>query len=263
MAVSSHSISPHLGCAPSGGAASFGPPSFGPPSFGPYRRRRVPSRRRGCCPRGRLARRVLGFIVTPPPIHLDRVTLRRGGREVVRELTGTFAPGSLTAVVGPTAPAVDTAPALLPACFRLLPAVSTGEASCPPGDRAAAAGGPLSTAFPDLPARDVIALGDGPLAWVCFVRIGSREKIRRGGPLRWPPWALTVWSPLLDRLRCRPASSSGSCSPAPWSRDAPVILLDEPFSAIEAGVPRPICWRSSAAGIARAAPSSRYCTTSN
>ena len=47
-----------------------------------------------------MARRCLGHPVIAPPIKLDHVTLRHGAREVISDLTGVFAPGSLTALTG-------------------------------------------------------------------------------------------------------------------------------------------------------------------
>src|SRR5882724_11329354 len=56
--------------------------------FVPHGRRRIADH-----PRGRGAWRGvacdhLGLVVTPPPIRLSHVTLRRGGRDVVRDLSG-------------------------------------------------------------------------------------------------------------------------------------------------------------------------------
>src|SRR4051812_21209888 len=73
----------------------------GPPSVVPHRRNWLAPGPRRTGPRRGLARRFLGAIMTTRPIRLERVTLRRGGRNLVRELTGTFAQGSLTAVAGP------------------------------------------------------------------------------------------------------------------------------------------------------------------
>src|ERR1022692_4078016 len=92
----------------------------------PGRRNRFAAYPGRCGPRDRVARRVLGFVVMPPapmpgPIRLDRVSLRRGGREVVCDLSGSFAPGSLTAVAGPNGAGKST---LLLAMCGMLPVAS-------------------------------------------------------------------------------------------------------------------------------------------
>ena len=56
--------------------------------------------------------------MTPPPIRLEQVTLRLGGRAVVRDLTGTMAPGSLTALAGPNGAGKST---LLKSIAGLIP----------------------------------------------------------------------------------------------------------------------------------------------
>ena len=55
--------------------------------------------------------------LAPPVIRLDQVTLRRGGRDVVRNLSGSFAPGTLTAVAGPNGAGKSTL--LLAMCGQL------------------------------------------------------------------------------------------------------------------------------------------------
>jgi len=100
----------------------------------------------------------LGFNVIPPPILLDHVALRRGGRDVLRDLTGTFASGSLTAVAGPNGAGKST---LLHALCGALPVASgrIGRGGLDP--RAIALlpqEGRLDRAFP-ISCLDVVALG--------------------------------------------------------------------------------------------------------
>jgi zinc/manganese transport system ATP-binding protein len=168
-------------------------------------------------------------MTTPPPILLDRVALRRGGREVVRDLTGTFAPGSLTAMAGPNGAGKST---LLHALCGALPVASGCLDRGGLDPRAIALlpqEGRLDRAFP-ISCLDVVALG-----WTArlglFRRIGRDQYAMAGRALA---------SVGLDGLGDRPigALSAGQFQRVLFARtivrDAPVILLDEPFSAIDA-----------------------------
>jgi zinc/manganese transport system ATP-binding protein len=167
--------------------------------------------------------------MTPPPICLDHVTLRRGGRDVLRDLTGTFAPGSLTAVAGPNGCGKST---LLLALSGLLP-VTTGridrgrvhsrEIALLPQE------GRVDRSFP-ISCRDVVALG-----WTA--RLGL---FRRIGREQYAAADRALASVGLDGLGSRRigALSAGQFQRVLFARtivrDASVILLDEPFSAIDA-----------------------------
>lgn len=189
------------------------------------------SGRRGA--RGGVARRDLGFVVTfasipGAPIRLEHVTLRRGGRDVVRDLTGSFAPGSLTAVAGPNGSGKST---LLHALCGLLP-VASGRIERQGLDARAIAllpqEGRLDRSFP-ISCRDVVALG-----WTA--RLGL---FRRIGREQYAAADQALVSVGLDGLGHRPigALSAGQFQRVLFARtivrDAPVILLDEPFSAID------------------------------
>jgi zinc/manganese transport system ATP-binding protein len=212
-------------------------------------RSRSPPHSGRCGARGGLARGSLGFgmiarptsaesawsaippiSATPlPQIRLDRVTLRRGGRDVVRDLTGGFAPGSLTAVAGPNGAGKTT---LLHALCGMLP-VASGRIERAGLDARAIAllpqEGRLDRSFP-ITCRDVVVLG-----WTArlglFRRIGSAEYAVADEALA---------SVGLDGLGHRPigALSAGQFQRVLFARtivrDAQVILLDEPFSAIDA-----------------------------
>ena len=162
------------------------------------------------------------------PIRLDGVTLRRGGRAVVSDLTGSFAPGSLTAVAGPNGAGKST---LLQALCGLLP-VASGRIERGGLDPRAIAllpqEGRLDRSFP-ISCRDAVALG-----WTA--RIGL---FRRIGHQQYAEADLALASVGLDGLGTRPigALSAGQFQRVLFARtivrDAPVILLDEPFSAVD------------------------------
>jgi zinc/manganese transport system ATP-binding protein len=171
----------------------------------------------------------MGFGMTPPPIRLDHVTLRRGRRDVLHGLTGTLAPGSLTAVAGPNGSGKST---LLLAVSGLLPVASgridrgrmhAREIALLPQD------GRLDRSFP-ISCRDVVALG-----WTA--RLGL---FRRIGREQYAVADRALASVGLDGLGSRRigALSAGQFQRVLFARtivrDASVILLDEPFSAIDA-----------------------------
>jgi zinc/manganese transport system ATP-binding protein len=164
--------------------------------------------------------------MTGASIRLQHVTLRRGGREVLRDLTGTFAPGSLTAVAGPNGAGKST---LLHAICGLLP-VSSGRIDRFGADAALLPQeGRLDRSFP-INCRDVVALG-----WTA--RMGLFRRIGRD---QYAAADRALASVGLDDLGVRPIGSlsAGQFQRVLFARtivrDAPIILLDEPFSAIDA-----------------------------
>ena len=167
--------------------------------------------------------------IPPAPIRLDGVTLRRGGRDVVRDLSGAFAAGSLTAVAGPNGSGKST---LLLALCGLFP-IASGRVERSGLDARAIAllpqEGRLDRSFP-ISCRDVVALG-------CTARIGL---FRRIGREQYEVADRALASVGLDGLGSRPigALSAGQFQRVLFARtivrDAPVILLDEPFSAVDA-----------------------------
>lgn len=202
-----------------------------PPSTVPVGRNRIAARRRRGGTGFRVARRVLGIVVTagPPPVRLEQVTLRRGGRDVVRELTGGFAPGSLTAVTGPNGAGKST---LLHALCGALP-IASGRLDRGGLDARSIAllpqEGRLDRSFP-IDCRDVVALG-----WTA--RLGL---FRRIGHQQYAAADRALAAVGLDGVGPRPigALSAGQFQRVLFARtivrDAPVILLDEPFSAVDA-----------------------------
>lgn len=148
---------------------------------------------------------------------------------MVSDLTGSFAPGSLTAVAGPNGAGKST---LLHALCGLLP-VASGRIDRGGLDARAIAllpqEGRLDRSFP-ISCRDVVALG-----WTA--RLGL---FRRIGREQYAVADRALASVGLDGLGARPigALSAGQFQRVLFARtivrDAPVILLDEPFSAIDA-----------------------------
>jgi zinc/manganese transport system ATP-binding protein len=163
------------------------------------------------------------------PIRLEHVTLRRGGRELVKDLNGAFAPGSMTAVVGANGAGKTT---LLHALCGLLPigsgridrdGLTARDMALLPQE------GRLNRSFP-INCRDFVALGWAARAGL-FRRIGQE-------PYAAADRALAAVG--LDGFGRR---SIGALSVGQFQRvlfartivrDAPAILLDEPFSAIDA-----------------------------
>lgn len=171
----------------------------------------------------------MGIVVTPPPIRLDRLTLRHDRVDAVHDLSGVFSPGSLTALVGPNGAGKTT---LLRALVGLHRPVSgtIDRGGLRPSDIALLPqGSQLDRQFP-IACRDVVALGltgrRGP-----FRRIGAADRAAAEDALA---------AVGLPDHGARPigALSSGQFQRVLFARmmlqDAPVLLLDEPFSAVDA-----------------------------
>ncbi len=168
--------------------------------------------------------------MTPPPLRLDNVTLSRGGRTVARNLSGVFAPGSLTAVTGPNGCGKST---LLQTLAGVLPLTAGRISHAPdialPDIALLAQEGRLDRGFP-INCRDVVALG-------ATARLGYFRDI--GGALAGDAQAALA-AVGLPRFGDRPigALSAGQFQRVLFARallrDAAIILLDEPFSAVDA-----------------------------
>jgi zinc/manganese transport system ATP-binding protein len=166
----------------------------------------------------------------PPPIRLDRVTIRRGGRDLARDLSGVLAPGSLTAIAGPNGAGKST---LLSVLGGLRPAdhgridrggLPAGAIALLPQE------GRLDRAFP-VSCREVVALGRGPHTGL-FRGLGpddfaaadrALDAVGLGGLGQRGIGALSVGQ--FQRVMFART----------MVRDAQVILLDEPFAAVDAG----------------------------
>ena len=165
-------------------------------------------------------------------IALDNVELRHAYRVVLSGLSGTIETGSLTALIGPNGSGKTT---LLRAIAGLHPVTSgrIERGGLGRGDIALLAqGGHLDRSFP-ITCRDVVALA--------ATRLGPFRSIGR------PQLAATVRA--LDRVGLaemaqRPiqALSAGQFQRVLFARtimqDAKLILLDEPFTAVDAATTR-------------------------
>ena len=164
----------------------------------------------------------------PPPITLDQITLRHGRRDIVRDLSGVFSPGSLTALIGPNGSGKTT---LLRALARLhapargridLGGLSRSDIALLPQAST------MDRSFP-ITCRDVVALGSA-------ARLGPFRAI---GPaqLDEADQALVAVGLHDDGKRQIGALSTGQFQRVLFARlivqDAPVLLLDEPFSAVD------------------------------
>jgi zinc/manganese transport system ATP-binding protein len=205
--------------------------NHGGPTF-PDRRRGRPSWPGRNDYRLRLARCGLGPVTVVSAIHLDHLELRHGALPVLSALSGTFQPGSLTALVGPNGAGKTT---LLRAIMGLHPPASgridrggllaSDLALLPQGTQ-------LDRSFPII-CRDVVALaapGLGPFRALGRRRLAAAsEAISRVG---------------LAGLEMRPvqALSAGQFQRLLFARtilqDAAAILMDEPFSAVDAATTR-------------------------
>jgi len=155
--------------------------------------------------------------------------LRRGGRDVIRDLSCGFAQGSLTAVAGPNGAGKST---LLQALCGALP-VASGRIERGGLDPRSIAllpqEGRLDRGFP-ASCRDVVALG-----WAA--RVGL---LRRIGRMQYDAADQALAAVGLEGLGAQPigALSAGQFQRVLFARtmvrDAPLILLDEPFSAVDA-----------------------------
>lgn len=159
-------------------------------------------------------------------LRLDRLTLARGGREVVSALSGNFERGTLTAVTGPNGAGKSTlvealAGRLAPVAGRLERATGLRVAHLPQQSV-------LDRQFP-IRVGDVAALG----AWS---RIGLWKAL--GGGLRREVDEALATVGLLGCAQ-RPISdlSVGQFQRVLFARlllqDADLILLDEPFNAVD------------------------------
>jgi zinc/manganese transport system ATP-binding protein len=162
----------------------------------------------------------------PPAIRLSDVTVAHGRRPAVHHLSGRFAPGTLTAVVGPNGAGKTT----LLRALAGLHAVSEGRIEVPRGARIALLpqGAAIDRGFP-IACLDVVLLG-------LWAETGPFRAIPRAGRERAEQALAAVG---LAGFARRPV---GSLSAGQFQRllfarlllqDAPVILLDEPFNAVD------------------------------
>lgn len=163
--------------------------------------------------------------MTPAPVALRNVTVAHGGRPAVHHLSGEFAPGSLTALVGPNGAGKST---LLRAIAGLHAPIE-GVIEARPGQVALLpqqAG--MDRAFP-IACLDVVLFG-------VWNQAGAFAPLRHAQRHRADDALAAVG---LSGFARRPV---GSLSAGQFQRllfarllvqDAPVLLLDEPFNALD------------------------------
>ncbi|HKJ63659.1 MAG TPA: metal ABC transporter ATP-binding protein [Hyphomicrobiales bacterium] len=167
--------------------------------------------------------------MTAPAIRLCDLTLSYRRHPAVHHLTGTFEPGSFTAIVGPNGAGKST---LLKGIMGNL-AVDHGEIRIDGIDRRDIAYLPqqneLDRAFP-IQVLDLVALG----LWRrtgAFARVGGEDLVRASD-------ALSAVGLRGFETRMIGTLSGGQFQRALFARmllqDAKVLLLDEPFTAIDA-----------------------------
>ncbi|GGD92767.1 ABC transporter [Aureimonas endophytica] len=163
------------------------------------------------------------------PLTLDNVTVAYGRHPAVHHLSGVFASGSLTGIVGPNGAGKST---LLKAMMGYLP-LSTGRIART-GIRAADVAylpqaAEIDRSFP-ITVADMVALG----AWSRFGLFGA---LRRSDAQRAVEALASVGLEGFER-RAIGELSAGQFQRVLFARlllqDARVVLLDEPFTAIDA-----------------------------
>ncbi len=165
----------------------------------------------------------------PPPIVLHDLTCVHDRHPAVHHLSGRFAPGSLTAIVGPNGAGKTT---LLRALAGLHP-VHDGRIDrgglAPDRIALLAQVGTLDRSFP-VSCRDVVALG----AWA---RMGAFRRLPADAAARTDAALQEVGLAGFER-RLIGTLSAGQFQRVLFARlavqDAPVLLLDEPFNAVDA-----------------------------
>ncbi|MBV9290659.1 MAG: ATP-binding cassette domain-containing protein [Hyphomicrobiales bacterium] len=162
-------------------------------------------------------------------VHLTAVTVRYGSRTALEAVHGSFTEGSLTAVVGANGAGKSTLLMAIAGTVRL----ASGAVACPARMQGRLAFLPqlaaIDRGFP-LTVAELVALG----GWRAFGAFRAPSPALRA---RAEEAAATVG--LAERMRRRLSElSEGELRRALFARlilqDAAVILLDEPFAAVDA-----------------------------
>ncbi|AZY47821.1 metal ABC transporter ATP-binding protein [Bordetella avium] len=167
----------------------------------------------------------MGHVVTPAAIELESVTFGWRGQPAVRDVSGRFAPGCMTAIIGPNGAGKSTlvkglAGVLAPMSGRLH-RDSTSVAWLPQAAE-------LDRDFP-ICVLDAVVLGG-------WRRIGALRAVDGDETAR---ARLALRRVGLEQLAERPlqALSGGQLQRVLFARllmqDAPVLVLDEPFAAVD------------------------------
>lgn len=167
----------------------------------------------------------MGTVMFVPPLLLDRVRLRQGAATIVDDLSVSFQPGSLTALVGANGSGKTT---LLRALAGLHPlAHGRIEGGGPRHVALLPQGSQLDRGFP-ISCLDVVTLAAPRLGW--FRAAGAAQRQAATAAL-----ARVGLAGLEDRPL--EALSAGQFQRLLFARtmlqDAPVVLLDEPFTAVD------------------------------
>ncbi|NTU76707.1 MAG: ATP-binding cassette domain-containing protein [Alphaproteobacteria bacterium] len=161
-------------------------------------------------------------------ISLDHVTVKFGRQTALRDISGVFHKGSLTAIAGPNGAGKST---LLKTIVGLV-RPSQGVVSIKAGVSSVAYLPQLAAVQRDFPATVLMMACMG--FWPTFGNVGSIDAARRRRALA----ALAEVG--LESMADRPISglSGGQFQRLLFARvmvqDAPVILLDEPFASVDA-----------------------------
>jgi zinc/manganese transport system ATP-binding protein len=166
---------------------------------------------------------------TAAAITLRDVTVAYRGHPAVHHVSGRFAPGSLTAIVGPNGAGKSS---LLAAIMGQLP-LAQGDVDLPPGLQGRIAWLPqhheVDRSFP-ISVQDLVALG-------LWRQLGSLRGLGASHRQAVQQALAAVGLAGFER-RVISELSAGQFQRALFARvllqDAPVILLDEPFNAIDA-----------------------------
>ena len=164
--------------------------------------------------------------MTPPPLVLAHLSASHGARPAFTDVSARFAPGSMTALVGPNGAGKTT---LLRCIAGLHPPASgrIDRGGLPPHRIALLPqGSAIDRGFP-IACRDFVSLG----AWHLGGAFGAL-------PLDIAETALARVDLAAAALRPIGALSAGQFQRLLFARliaqDAPVLLLDEPFNAVDA-----------------------------
>ena len=167
-----------------------------------------------------------------PPVTLDQVELRHGLRVIVSGISGTFEPGSLTALIGPNGAGKTTLLRALAGLHPLTAGRIDMEGLEARDIALLAQGSHLDRSFP-ITCLDVVALATnrlGPFRALSVARMAAaRAALERVG--------------LADMSnRQIQALSAGQFQRVLFARtilqDASLILLDEPFTAVDTATTR-------------------------
>jgi zinc/manganese transport system ATP-binding protein len=165
---------------------------------------------------------------SPPSIRFENVTLGYGGRPAVHHLQGEIAPGSLTAIVGPNGAGKTT---LIKGVLGLIRPLA-GRIAVTGVGQARVAYLPQQSAvdhtFP-ITAEELAAIGLWPrIGWRHGVNREERERVRS---------AISAVGLEGFERRTLDTLSGGQLQRVLFARvlvqDSPLILLDEPFTAID------------------------------